>query len=130
MLQALTDEKWSSLEDQQAVEIEPLHAVLLDSIDKAELATINDPELLRLFGYTRASSCNLQELWRHLYQQTSPKMDAETQRAFENILDNGPLARRIQQRLSRDPSMIQITEVACQLCDCLASGHQFGIKRR
>jgi hypothetical protein len=57
-------------------------------------------------------------------------MDAETQRAFENILDNGPLARRIQQRLSRDPSMIQITEVACQLCDCLASGHQFGIKRR
>ena len=130
VLQALTDEKWSSLEDQQAVEIEPLHAVLLDSIDKAELATITNPDLLRLFGYTRAGSCSLQELWRHLYQQASPKMDAETQRAFENILDHGPLARRIQQRLSRDPSMLQITEVACQLCDCLAAGHQFGIKRR
>jgi hypothetical protein len=57
-------------------------------------------------------------------------MDPETRKAFESILDSGPLARRIQQRLARDASMLQITDVARELCDCLASGQQFGVKRR
>jgi hypothetical protein len=57
-------------------------------------------------------------------------MDPETRRAFENILEYGPLARRIQQRLAKDSSMLQITEVACELCDCLAMGNQFGVRRR
>ncbi len=128
-LKALTSEKWSSLADQQAVTVEPLHALLLESIDKAELATISDPELLKLFGY-QGSSCSLNRLWRHLYNTTSPEMDPECRKAFENILDYGPLARRIQQRLTKDSSMLPITEVACQLSDCLASGQQFGVKRR
>lgn len=130
VLKAMTEEKWSSLKDQQAVEIEPLHAVLLESIDKADQAVINDPALLRLFGFTQASSCTLSELWRHLYESTGPSMDPETRRAFENILEYGPLARRIQQRLAKDSSMLQITEVACQLCDCLSLGQQFGVRRR
>jgi gamma-glutamyl:cysteine ligase YbdK (ATP-grasp superfamily) len=130
VLKALTEQTWSSLQDQQAVEIEPLHALLLSSIDKADQAIIDDPALLRLFGYTKSSSCTLADLWRHLYQSTSPQMDPETRRAFENILEYGPLARRIHQKLSRDSSMLQITEVACQLCDCLATGSQLGVKRR
>lgn len=130
VLKAMTEQKWSTLEDQQAVEIEPLHALLLESIDKADQAVITDPALLRLFGFTRASSCTLSELWWHLYEDTSPSMDPETRRAFENILEHGPLARRIQQRLAKDSSMLQITEVACELCDCLAMGNQFGVRRR
>lgn len=130
VLKAMTEQKWSSLEEQQSVEIEPLHALLLESIDKADQAIVTDPALLKLFGYTRSTSCSLKDLWRHLYQETSPSMDPETRRAFENILEHGPLARRIQQRLAKDASMIQITEVACQLCDCLSVGQQFGVKRR
>ena len=130
VLKALTEEKWCSCDEQKAVEVDSLHAVLLDAIERGELATISDPSLLRLFGYTRSGSCTLQELWMHLYQATSPAMESDTQRAFENILDYGPLARRIQKRLAVDSSMMQITDVACDLCDCLASGHQFGIRRR
>ncbi len=130
VLKALTDQKWCSLEEQKSVEIEPLHAVLLNAIDKADQAVIDDQALLRLFGFTRATSCTLNELWRHLYDETCPTMDLETRRAFENILEYGPLARRIQQRLAKDSSMLQITEVACQLCDCLAMGQQFGVRRR
>ena len=130
VLKALTDQKWCSLEEQKSVEIEPLHAVLLNAIDKADQAVIDDPALLRLFGFTRAKSCTLNELWRHLYDETCPTMDVETRRAFEHILEYGPLARRIQQRLAKDSSMLQITEVACQLCDCLAIGQQFGVRRR
>jgi len=130
VLKALTEQRWSTLEDQKAVEIEPLHALLLDSIDHAELAMINDPGILKLFGYTERSSCSLSELWRHLYEATHPQMDPETRKAFEAILDFGPLARRIQQRLARDSSMLQITDVARDLCDCLATGQQFGVKRR
>ncbi len=130
VLKALTEEKWCSFDEQKAVEIEPLYAVLLDTIERGETATISDPALLRLFGFTRSGSCTLQELWMHLYQATNPGMESETQKAFENILDYGPLARRISQRLAKDASMIQITDVACDLCDCLAFGQQFGIRRR
>ena len=130
VLKALTEERWSSLEDQKAVKIDPLHALLLQSIDHAELAKINHPDLLRLFGFTQSSSCTLNELWRHLYAATHPEMEPETRQAFESILEFGPLARRIQRRLVRDSSMLQITEVARELCDCLASGQQFGVKHR
>lgn len=130
VLKSLVGERWSSLEDQQAVEIEPLFALLLESIDKAEQARVNDPGLLRLFGYTASQSCTLNELWRHLCEKAQPDLELETGRALETILDRGPLARRIQQRLGVEPGILQITEVAQDLCECLAAGRQFGHRQR
>lgn len=130
VLKALTEQRWSSLEDQMSVEIDPLHELLLASIDKADQATISDPNLLRLFGYKQQNTCQLSDLWRHLYEATMPKMEPETHRAFEYILDHGPLARRIQQRLARDPSMLPIMDVSQELCECLSSGQLFQAKKR
>ena len=130
VLKAMTEQKWSSLEDQQAVEIEPLHNILLAAIDKADQAMITDSSLLKLFGYTQSPSCTLKDLWWHLYEAANPMMEAETRRAFENILEYGPLARRIHQRLAKDSSMLQITDIGCQLCECLAIGQQFAVRRR
>ena len=130
VLKAMTEERWCSLGDQQSVEIEPLHALMLESIDKAEQAIVTDLNLLRLFGYTAGASCSLNDLWRHLWESTQSEMEPETRRALEFILDHGPLARRIQRRLGPDPGILQITELAQEMCDCLAAGRQFGVSRR
>lgn len=124
VLKALVSERWSSLEAQQAMPIEPLHEILLAAIDKADQAVVSNAEVLKLFGVQK-SSCTLNELWQTLYTATNPEMDLATRRAFETILDNGPLARRMTKALSRDNSILRITEVAQELCHCLSSGRQF-----
>lgn len=129
VLKALTEERWSSLADQQAVEIEPLQMLLLESIVKSEQAIVTNQNLLRLFGYTAGTSCSLNELWRHLCESTQSETEHDTERALEFILDHGPLARRIQQRLGNNPGILEISELAQELCDCLASGLQFGVAR-
>jgi carboxylate-amine ligase len=124
LLKALTEERWSSIADQQDVEIEPLHSLLLSSIDQADRAVMTDPQLLRLFGIQK-SSCTLIELWRHVIESLQPDLEMETSRALEVILGHGPLARRIHKTLEKDQSMLRITDVAMDLCECLATGRQF-----
>ncbi len=126
VLKALVQERWGTLQSQQAVAVEPLFELLLQAIDSAERAELKNAELLRLFGYP-GSCCSLQELWRHLYEATQPELDSDTQRALENILESGPLARRISRRLTPDSSMPAITTVAEELVECLKHGHQFGV---
>lgn len=126
VLKALVQERWGTVQSQQAVAVEPLFELLLQAIDSGERAELKHAELLRLFGYP-GSSCSLQELWRHLYEATKPELDGDTQRALENILENGPLARRISRRLTPDSSMPAITTVAEELVECLKHGRQFGV---
>ncbi|MFN9718741.1 MAG: glutamate-cysteine ligase family protein [Planctomycetota bacterium] len=126
VLKALVSEKWSSLASQQSMPVEPLSEILLAAIDKGEQAVISNTAVLSLFGI-RNSSCTLQQLGQSLYESTNPDMDSATRRAFEAILDNGPLARRMTRSLARDNSILRITEVAQELCDCLAAGRQFGL---
>lgn len=126
VLKSLVQERWGSLQAQQAVAVEPLFELLLQAIDSAERAEVQNAALLQLFGYP-GSSCSLQELWRHLYEATRPDLDGDTQRALENILEYGPLARRISRRLNPDASMPAITAVTEELSDCLKHGRQFGV---
>ncbi len=124
VLKALVGEQWSSLAEQQAVPVEPLHEILLNAIDKGEQAIVSNRDILTLFG-VQESSCTLQSLWQHLHESTNPEMDVATRRSFETILETGPLARRVTKSLSRDNSILRITEVAQELCECLAAGRQF-----
>lgn len=130
VLKALTEERWCRLEDLQSMEVEPLHALLLQAIEKADQAVISDSRFLQLFGYSAGSFCTMNELWRSLFESLCPEMEPETHRALDVILEHGPLARRIHRQLARDASVLKITDVALELCDCLASGHQFGVRSR
>ncbi len=129
VLKSLVQERWGSLNDQTLVAVEPLFELLLKSIDQAERAELNHPDLLKLFGFP-GTRCTLQELWRHLYEAAAPEMDPETQQAIENILEHGPLARRISRRLSADASIPAITTLAEELCECLQDGRQFAVEHR
>ncbi len=127
VLQALVDERWSSLAEQQAVEIDPLYSILDRTIRDAEQAVIDDVDYLRLLGWTESAPCTVSELWRFLIEQTggTGAVPAECAAALQLILDRGPLARRLTGRLRDDSSRDALQTVYRELCDCLADGRMF-----
>lgn len=129
VLKALVQERWGSMTELQSVSVDSLSAILLSSIDKGEQTVVEDAAVLKLLGQT-ASPRTLQQIWQSLYSNLNPVMDNECRTALDVILDQGPLARRIHQKLHRDPSMLAITDVALDLCDCLANGTQYVPRRR
>ncbi|MBL8809215.1 MAG: hypothetical protein JNM43_03475 [Planctomycetaceae bacterium] len=129
VLRALVEERWGSMQELQSLSIDSLFAILLSAIDKAEQAVVEDSAVLKLLGMEPGRR-TVQEIWQSLYERLNPTMEMECRNAIEVILNQGPLARRIQQKLSRDSSMLAITDVALDLCDCLANGTQYLPKRR
>lgn len=126
VLKQLIAERWTSREAQQAVPIEPLEAVLLAAIRNADRAVISSPMMLEHFGVTE-SAISLAELWRHLMDSIEPA-DAEfaqARSALDVILQQGPLARRITENLSDNPSREELRAVYNRLSDCLSSGTMF-----
>lgn len=124
VLKALTDERWSRLADQQAVEVEPLFGILLDAIRAGHDAVIDNATYLSLFGF-RKSSATVGELWRHLIDCTSPETDAATATALDVILDEGPLAARILKRLHGNTLHEETANVYRDLANCLTDGRPF-----
>ena len=126
VLRALTEERWSSTSQQQSVEVEPLHRLLLATIRDADHAMIDDADYLALLGWTKSSRCSVGELWRQLVAQTEPCADdPQSRAALELILTQGPLARRIVRRLSPASSPELLRSTYGELCECLATGRMF-----
>ncbi len=127
VLQALVGERWSSLAEQQAVEIEPLYAILNRTIHDAEQAIIDDADYLRLLGWTSPQRCTAGELWRFLIAETggTDAVPPELKAALQMILKRGPVARRITERLRGDSSRETLQAVYQELCTCLAEGRMF-----
>jgi len=125
VLKALCSEKWSSVKAQQAIEVEPLYKILSASIRDAEEATIDDSRFLSLFDFP-GSQCSVKQLWRHLVNQTTPKMNSSSQNALNVILSLGPLARRLMGGI-REASINRsnVRKVYANLADCLQAGEMF-----
>jgi gamma-glutamyl:cysteine ligase YbdK (ATP-grasp superfamily) len=66
VLQMLVSERWSRLEPQQRMEIDPLERVLLGTIRDAERAVIDDAVYLSLLGITNRASLTVGEVWQQL----------------------------------------------------------------
>ncbi|MBS0263323.1 MAG: glutamate--cysteine ligase [Planctomycetes bacterium] len=122
VLKALTSERWSSLERQQSLEIEPLVEILLPTIRDAEQAVIQNADYLRLFGYP-SDTCTTGELWGHLIASLPELIGPGNPwlRPLYTILQQGPLARRITRALKSD----DLPGVYGRLCQCLGDGKMF-----
>jgi carboxylate-amine ligase len=127
VLRGLVEERWSSLDDQQAVEIAPLYSLLDRTIRDAERAIVDDPDYLRLLGWTESPRCAVADLWRFLITRTGgvDAVPSEVATALQLILDRGPLARRLVERLQDDSSREALQNVYRELCECLAGGRMF-----
>jgi gamma-glutamyl:cysteine ligase YbdK (ATP-grasp superfamily) len=128
VLRALTDERWTSLSSQQAFPTADLSDLLLATTCDAEQAPITDRAYLAHFGYADTSPCTAGQLWRHLIETTclsKPTVPPDCLDALQAILQHGPLARRILNRLSGDTSNNRLESVYRELCDCLAHNRTF-----
>ena len=126
VLKLLVEQTWSDTAAQQSVGIDPLERLFLAAIRDADRAVVDSSDLLRHFGVSE-SSLTLNELWRHL-QEAIAKVDhnfSRTHPALDVILSDGPLARRIADRLPASPSLEDIRVVYRQLAECLATGTLF-----
>ena len=127
VLKALCNEQWSTLRQQQQVAVPPLYQIFSDSIRDADHAIIRDASYLSLFGYGEANA-TVGQLWHHLVKATCPPLDAGSTHALDVILQQGPLARRLQQQLQPNaPRATKVFSVESsvmrhtyeRLCECL-----------
>jgi hypothetical protein len=127
VLKALANERWASMERLRCFGVEPLAAVLLQTIRDADGAVVGDRELLTAFGM-RGGSCTAGDLWRHLADAVAPAPSdrgSDLGHALDVILDKGCLARRILTALGPSPSRERIISTYAALCECLADGRLF-----
>ena len=117
VLQALTDERWSSLSEQQSFSVDQLSPILFASIREAEQASIDDPLYLAQFGL-HPDPITAGNLWKYLLNQTASGRSNDP--AIETILNEGTLSRRISQELSTNSA--SLNDVYRKLCDSLAEG--------
>ena len=128
VLKHLVEETWSSYEDQQAFEVEPLAALLRRTITEADQARIHNPDLLAAFGVSHKTTMRAGELWQYLLEEIYADAGApkETWRdLLEEMLELGPLARRIRRALPQEPTKGNLLEVYGELARCLAEGELF-----
>lgn len=123
LIRGLVEERWCSLADQQAVPVDPLADLFNDAVTTAEDTVLHNSSLLRIFGCP-AQPLTLRQLWSNLDQRLQPDMEPEVRRAFDHILEHGPLARRIRNRLAGRAASQSLQSLAAELCDCLNSGTQ------
>jgi hypothetical protein len=125
VLKMLVSERWSSLESQQRIEIDPLERVLLETIRDAERASVNDVEYLRLLGVTAGSPMLIGEVWRHLGAEALRIGLIDAPELAKAIDSHGPLARRIRKRHFERTDASVLRATYDRIADCLGLGERF-----
>ncbi len=116
VLQALIDQRWTNVVEQQSLGVEPLVRIFLRTIRDAERAVIDDAAYLEQFGI-RATRPTAGDVWQQIVAQDAGDKPLTT------ILREGPLSRRIERALAGNTS--RLPEVYRELCHCLADGRMF-----
>lgn len=101
---------------------EDLSHLFLETARHGPQASIENPSYLKLFG--RKDSCTVQEL---LYQLLEPllKQKEPLRDALNTILQEGPLAMRLEKALGHEVTHEAIVRVWKRLSQCLALGETF-----
>jgi carboxylate-amine ligase len=129
VLRALVDERWTSHADQCAWTVGSLEPIFLTTVRDAGQAIIADEAYLAALGLKDVHRCTAGDLWRNLFERLSPPAERNSADSapLRAILEEGCLSRRILRALGDDPSRARLAAVYAELCDCLATGRQFGV---
>ncbi|QCR21898.1 glutamate-cysteine ligase family protein [Pontibacter sp. SGAir0037] len=126
VIKALALETWVSLEELKQWPEEKLAGIFRQVIQNGQQVILQDEAFLQSFGYKKAASCSVRELWTHLVQETAILEEQPALAHTMNIiLTRGNLSKRILTALGEDPSEIQIKEIYGRLADCLQNGKIF-----
>lgn len=121
VLKALASERWVSLDRLAALSTESLSTQLLDVAKYGERSVVRHPGLLAAFGLAPRET-SAQTVWRTLADAVLPDvrgLDADLARPLQNVLANGPLARRMLQVAGTAPDRAAFVRLLSRLADCL-----------
>lgn len=100
VLKLMVSQRWTSYAEQQQVATEPLAQLLDATIRQAERAEVESPLILRQFGLENTQQ-TAQSLWQILIDQVADQIT--NTEPLRRILEQGPLARRIERALLAPP---------------------------
>jgi glutamate---cysteine ligase / carboxylate-amine ligase len=113
---------FASLGEQQAQPTEALAAVLWACAREGERALVRDPGLLGVFGLHAGVEAG--ELWRLLLSDRRG-LDSEHAAPIDELLGDGPLARRLLKAAGPEPPRERLREIYGELGECLREGRVF-----
>lgn len=122
-IRALTEEKFSKLEEQKSWEVDPLYDILKTCIKDGEGAVIHNPAYIRLFGY-EGRAIRAGDLWQFIAKQT-PDLSTEDKEIIEIIGKEGSLSSRISKKIGNSPDHSMILEAYRELSHCLQENKMF-----
>jgi carboxylate-amine ligase len=132
VLRRLVAERWTDGAKLRAWQVEPLEQILVDVTRDAEAAQITDLDYLKMFGLEAAGPTTAGELWRHLIDELvkrDPASETEPFRdAWNLILEQGPLARRILRGWDSHRSRERLVEIYRKLGECLSEGRLYRVE--
>lgn len=117
VLDAVLDERWSSIEEVRGIATGELAGLFLRTVREAERAVVREPAVLRSLG-AEGPGATAGELWARLRETVLPEPGEHTA-ALRAIESKGTLATRITRRLE---SGAGLREVYRELADCLRAG--------
>ncbi|MFG0285547.1 MAG: glutamate-cysteine ligase family protein [Phycisphaerales bacterium JB039] len=120
VVRALCEQRWISMAELRALEVEPLHDALLGCIREGERAKIRHAPLLRALGAQEAE-VEAGELWSRLARATVGEDEA-----LAVIFSRGTLSTRMRRSLGAGPDRGALRRVYAELADCLRDGRMFG----
>lgn len=126
VLRGLCDASLGDLDTAMAIEVDPLHALLLDTIRNADRAIVSHEPLLRALGWHGAAPAPITDLWHDLLDRAGTH-DAPWRPTIDTVLREGCLARRIVNALAGDTSHANLHRVWSQLANCLEHNRLFGV---
>lgn len=125
IVRALAEEQLSPTAEQRPLGVEPLHAILLDTIQSAERTTITNASYLRALGCD-APRIHADDLLVQLFERLIPPT-SEHHATLATLLSAGTLATRIARRLRGIPNREALRTTYQDLAECLATGRLFGV---
>lgn len=128
-VKALTDGKWSSLEDQKSWNERNLFNIFIDVVDRAENTFINNKYYLSLFGLESSKGAEVSTLWRHLFEEIYPSgvvAKDEVLQCLDRMISHGTLSSRISKLLPYKFTKKEAVNLYKELCNCLKKGELFG----
>ncbi|MCC6680870.1 MAG: glutamate--cysteine ligase [Phycisphaeraceae bacterium] len=113
-IQALTEQRWVSLDQLNRVSVDVLADLLDQTTIHAESAQVGSPQVLRCFGCDAAMTAG--DLWRRLQRELLPHVPLPA---------GGTLAQRMITACGPAPDRQQLTALCRQLAHCLAENQPF-----
>ncbi|MCA9582197.1 MAG: glutamate--cysteine ligase, partial [Myxococcales bacterium] len=125
VLRALVSGNLSSFESQSNLGTEGLARVFHAVTREGDRAVVSYGPMLEALGLS-PRPVSVAQVWRDLAEAHTPALPSKQRRALHTILDEGPLARRMERFVGSSVTETRLLDLSRRMIDCLATGSSLG----